>query len=342
MIRARLPTRSSTRSLISAAALLVNVIARIEPGWALRSEISQAIRRVSTRVLPEPAPATTSSGAPACTTAARCGSLSPSSKDSVDGVRRGVTASRPGIGNVLIAGSTLRVRTDLPQTEDHWCGRRGQQRRPVRGKHQPRGDTGSDPVGLREQGAAEPAAQAGHLGPDGDHPVASENRSSASSAALRPAAPARTSGQQDLGVPRGELSGSSARLTGDPHLGAAGQVELHRHGAGRPARRGAAASRRAAPRPSRHRGWAARSGRPSMPLGSATRSGAWMPVASGEVPGVVHDQRLPGQPRDHRGGRGCAAGRARPGAGRRASSALSRAASSTRAELGRVQPGTGR
>ena len=64
MIRARLPTRSSTRSFISAAALLVKVIARIEPGWALRSEISQAIRRVSTRVLPEPAPATTSSGAP--------------------------------------------------------------------------------------------------------------------------------------------------------------------------------------------------------------------------------------------------------------------------------------
>ena len=56
MIFARPPTSSATRSRISAAALLVNVIARIEPGWALRSEISQAIRRVSTRVLPEPAP----------------------------------------------------------------------------------------------------------------------------------------------------------------------------------------------------------------------------------------------------------------------------------------------
>ena len=88
MIRARRPTSSSTRSRISAAALLVNVIARIEPGWALRSEISQAIRRVSTRVLPEPAPATTSSGAPACTTAARCGSLSPSSSSSAVGPRR--------------------------------------------------------------------------------------------------------------------------------------------------------------------------------------------------------------------------------------------------------------
>src|SRR6476661_10405545 len=78
MIRARLPTRASTRSFISAAALLVKVIARIEPGCALRSLISQAMRRVRTRVLPEPAPATTSSGAPACVTAARWGSLSPS------------------------------------------------------------------------------------------------------------------------------------------------------------------------------------------------------------------------------------------------------------------------
>ena len=85
MIRARLPTSASTRSFISAAALLVKVIARIEPGWALRTVISHAIRRVSTRVLPDPAPATTSSGAPWCTTAARCGSLSPSSSSSLVG-----------------------------------------------------------------------------------------------------------------------------------------------------------------------------------------------------------------------------------------------------------------
>ena len=37
MILARLPTRSCTRSFISAAALLVKVMARIEPGCALRS-----------------------------------------------------------------------------------------------------------------------------------------------------------------------------------------------------------------------------------------------------------------------------------------------------------------
>jgi hypothetical protein len=34
--RARLPTRSTTRCRISAAALLVKVIARIEPGWTPR------------------------------------------------------------------------------------------------------------------------------------------------------------------------------------------------------------------------------------------------------------------------------------------------------------------
>ena len=118
MIRARRPTSSSTRSFISLAALLVNVIARIEPGWARRWEISQAIRRVSTRVLPEPAPATTSSGAPAWTTAARCGSLRPASRSSALGRGRaaaGVAGSRPGIGKVsLISPTTLRRRGDSP------------------------------------------------------------------------------------------------------------------------------------------------------------------------------------------------------------------------------------
>src|SRR3954453_13676548 len=119
MILARLPTSSVTRSRISAAALLVKVIARIEPGWALRSEINQAIRRASTRVLPDPAPATTSSGAPSWTTAARWGSLSPSSSSSRVGPRRLVRGSsgagRPaccsgaGIGEVLMLVPTLRA-----------------------------------------------------------------------------------------------------------------------------------------------------------------------------------------------------------------------------------------
>src|SRR5262249_28034891 len=92
-----------------AAALLVKVIARIDPGWALRSEISQAIRRVSTRVFPEPAPATTRSGEPSWTTAARCGSLSPSSSSSAEGPRRvafsagAARCSKPGSESVVMS-----------------------------------------------------------------------------------------------------------------------------------------------------------------------------------------------------------------------------------------------
>ncbi len=59
---ARRPTSASTRSFISAAALLVKVIDMISPGCTPRSASSQAMRWVSTRVLPEPAPATMSSG----------------------------------------------------------------------------------------------------------------------------------------------------------------------------------------------------------------------------------------------------------------------------------------
>src|SRR3954463_3664249 len=71
------PTSCSTRSRISPAALLVNVIARISSAraWPVRSRY--AIRWVSTRVLPEPAPARMSSGPAPWAPAARCGGLSP-------------------------------------------------------------------------------------------------------------------------------------------------------------------------------------------------------------------------------------------------------------------------
>ena len=64
MLRARGPTSAATRSFISPAALLVKVIARISPGDTSRSAIRYATRCVSTRVLPEPAPATISNGPP--------------------------------------------------------------------------------------------------------------------------------------------------------------------------------------------------------------------------------------------------------------------------------------
>jgi hypothetical protein len=75
---AALPFASfAARSRISRAALLVNVIAAILlPGTCLRA-IRYAIFSVITRVLPEPAPASTSRGPSQYSTAARCGGLSP-------------------------------------------------------------------------------------------------------------------------------------------------------------------------------------------------------------------------------------------------------------------------
>src|SRR3954453_14574673 len=48
-------------------------MARIPPGLAFPVRIRYAMRCVSTRVLPEPAPASTSSGPSPCSTAWRCG-----------------------------------------------------------------------------------------------------------------------------------------------------------------------------------------------------------------------------------------------------------------------------
>src|SRR4051794_14684871 len=73
------PTRCCTRSRISLAALLVKVIARIWLGHASRDSSRLAMRWVSTRVLPEPAPATISRAGPRYSTASRCCGLSPSS-----------------------------------------------------------------------------------------------------------------------------------------------------------------------------------------------------------------------------------------------------------------------
>ena len=64
----RRPSRELTRCCISAAALLVNVTARIRDGRVPR-RISSAIRRVTTRVFPVPAPANTSSGPEVVSTA---------------------------------------------------------------------------------------------------------------------------------------------------------------------------------------------------------------------------------------------------------------------------------
>ena len=69
--RAAGPSIVSTRSFISPAALFVKVIARISFARAPAAASRCAIRWVRTRVLPEPAPATTSSGPSVVVTASR-------------------------------------------------------------------------------------------------------------------------------------------------------------------------------------------------------------------------------------------------------------------------------
>ena len=73
MPRERVPTSCAKRSRISAAALLVKVMARISHGAARSCSRMLAMRYVSTRVLPEPAPASTRSGPWVVTTASRWG-----------------------------------------------------------------------------------------------------------------------------------------------------------------------------------------------------------------------------------------------------------------------------
>ena len=65
------PNNLSMRWRISAAALFVNVTARMEYGEAPSFCITHAMRCVSTRVLPEPAPARTSTGPTGAETAWR-------------------------------------------------------------------------------------------------------------------------------------------------------------------------------------------------------------------------------------------------------------------------------
>src|ERR1700694_1780178 len=98
--------RFSTRLRISRAALLVNVTARISPGSALPCWISQAIRCVSTRVLPLPAPAKINRGPSSAVTAARCGGFSPA--------RRSIARSVAGEDDAVNARSSLlgEVRTE--------------------------------------------------------------------------------------------------------------------------------------------------------------------------------------------------------------------------------------
>ena len=103
-------TSCETRSRISPAALLVNVSARICHGGTPRS-ISAAMRRVMTRVLPEPGPASTSAGPSPCDTASRWAAVSLSSRPgSMSG--RSVTGRR-SYGRRARDPATRRARADF-------------------------------------------------------------------------------------------------------------------------------------------------------------------------------------------------------------------------------------
>jgi len=71
------PNNFSTRPRISAAALLVKVTAKMARGRTRIASMRYPMRRVSTRVLPLPAPANTNNGPADAVTAARCASFRP-------------------------------------------------------------------------------------------------------------------------------------------------------------------------------------------------------------------------------------------------------------------------
>ena len=75
MPRVPLGMSAARRSRISAAALLVNVMARTCQGLTPKSPSICAMRKVKTRVLPEPAPASTSNGPSVDRTASRWAGL---------------------------------------------------------------------------------------------------------------------------------------------------------------------------------------------------------------------------------------------------------------------------
>src|SRR3954468_24129681 len=110
MARVARPTSSSTRSRISCAALLVKVMARISSAraWPVRSRY--AMRCVSTRVLPDPAPARMSRGPSPCVTASRWGSFRPSSRASilaVSGMPRLTVAGAPEVPSANVSDPIL-------------------------------------------------------------------------------------------------------------------------------------------------------------------------------------------------------------------------------------------
>src|SRR5207302_6027240 len=105
------PTRAPTRSFISSAALLVKVMARMANSDTLRSRIRWATGWVSTRVLPDPAPATTRIGPLGWVTASRWTGFSPSSQEVVS-KGSGSAVIRPPSYGLAVTAEALGSRDD--------------------------------------------------------------------------------------------------------------------------------------------------------------------------------------------------------------------------------------
>src|SRR4051812_2940880 len=110
--RATGPTSVPTRSFISPAALLVKVIASSSNGEIPRSAMRYATRWVRSRVLPEPAPATTRTGPSGALTASRWTGFSPSRSSAAS-----LTYSAPA-PSARAARATLRTEAC---TQSSWC-----------------------------------------------------------------------------------------------------------------------------------------------------------------------------------------------------------------------------
>src|SRR5580698_10985978 len=110
------PTMSPTRVFISRAALLVKVTAKISPGRARPVARMWAMRTVSTRVLPVPAPARTSTGPSSVSTASRCSGLSPA-RYGAPAAACARAAMPPGAGAIGSIGSILRFKGSAKVTD---------------------------------------------------------------------------------------------------------------------------------------------------------------------------------------------------------------------------------
>ncbi len=86
---------ADSRVSISLAALLVKVTASTPPGETCPVAISQAMRVVSTRVLPDPAPARISAGSAGSVTAASCSGFRFSSSRESAGSMPGILGTPP-------------------------------------------------------------------------------------------------------------------------------------------------------------------------------------------------------------------------------------------------------